>query len=269
MDEVGRLLSPEIDVLWTGPEIVSGEIPVESVDRLSRRIRRPPLIWDNLFANDYDVRRQHCGPYSGRPRKLLRAVRGVFINPNNEYPLNFIPLRTFAAFLRGDGEWKPREAYLNAAAEWLPCFETVTRPLSLADLILLADCFYLPHMEGPEAERLLALINRLLTDPVASWGNALDEFSVMNARIQSIFDRLTELCDRELFDAWSRRAWELKEELMVVDAVLARKKQGSDIVEGVELESCLPGMFRGGILAKLGRQLSIDAQGRISTRTIR
>ena len=44
LDEVGRLLSAEIDVLWTGPEIVSAEIPVESIERLSRRIRRPPAI---------------------------------------------------------------------------------------------------------------------------------------------------------------------------------------------------------------------------------
>ena len=34
LDEVGRLLSPEIDFLWTGPEIVSAEISVESIERL-------------------------------------------------------------------------------------------------------------------------------------------------------------------------------------------------------------------------------------------
>ena len=70
LDEVGRLLSAEIDVLWTGPEIVSPEIPVESIDRLSRRIRRPPLIWDNLFANDYDFSRALLRP-------VLRSVARI------------------------------------------------------------------------------------------------------------------------------------------------------------------------------------------------
>ena len=248
LDKVGRLLSPEIDVLWTGPEIVSAEIPVESIERLSRRIRRPPLIWDNLLANDYDLRRLCCGPYSGRPPDLRRAVRGIFINPNNEYLLNFIPLYTFAEFLRNDGEWKPRDAFLSAAALWHPCFETVTKPLALADLILLADCFYLPHSEGPEAERLLMLVDRLLTEPIESWGNAYPEFANLNARIQTLFDRLTELRDRGLFDAWSRYGWKLKEELHIIDAALAQKKAGRDIGEGIELENYLPGTFRGGIL---------------------
>ena len=122
LDEVGRLLSPEIDVLWTGPEIVSAEIPVESIERLSRRIRRPPLIWDNLFANDYDFHRLYCGPYSGRTPDLRRAVRGIFINPNNEYLLNFIPLHTFAAFIGSEGEWKPRDAFLNVGRTMAPMF---------------------------------------------------------------------------------------------------------------------------------------------------
>lgn len=267
LNEVGRLLNPGIDVLWTGPEIVSAEIPVDPIERLSRRIRRPPVIWDNLLANDYDSHRLHCGPYSGRSPDLCRAVRGIFINPSNESLLNFIPLHTFAAFLRGEGE--PREAFLNAAAKWHPCFETVTKPLVLADLILLADCFYLPHSEGPEAERLLMLVDQLLAEPIESWGDAYSQFVDLHARIRTLFDRLTELRDRELFGAWSRYAWELREELHIINAVLAQKKAGRDIVEGIELEHCLPGTFRGGILVRLAHFFVMDGQGKIRVRTAR
>jgi beta-N-acetylglucosaminidase len=267
LDEVGRLLNPQIDVLWTGPEIVSQEIPIESIDRLSARIRRRPVIWDNLFANDYDMRRLYCGPYSDRAPELRGAVRGILINPNNEYSINFIPLRTLAAFLNGEGEWKPRTAFLQAAAEWLPAFETVTRPTALEDLILLADCFYLPHVEGPEAERMVALIDRLLSEPVSAWGDAYKAFTKLNARIQALFERLTELRDRELFDAWSPYVWAFKEELLVIDVVLAAKKAGDDIAAGLALDSCLPGTFRGGILAKLERFLALDQRGRIHAST--
>jgi protein O-GlcNAcase / histone acetyltransferase len=267
LDEIGALLSAEIDVLWTGPDIVSAEISLQSVDNLLRRIRRPPLIWDNLFANDYDFHRLHCGPYSGRQPELRRAVRGIFINLNNEYLLNFVPLRTFAAFLHGKGEWKSRDAFLDAAPKWLPCFETVTKPLALADLILLADCFYLPHSEGPEAERLLILVDRLLSEPFENWGDDYSQFLEMSARIQTLFDRLTELRDRNLFDAWSRYAWELKEELQIIGAVLAQKKDRRDIVEGVGLEDCLPGTFRGGMLVQLQQFVTMDAQGKVRVRT--
>src|SRR4029078_7138762 len=149
---------------------------------------------------------------SGQPPGVRRAIRAIFINPNNEYLLNFIPLHTFAAFIRSECEWKPRDAFLDAAAQWLPCFETVTKPLTLTDLLLLADCFYLPHSEGPEAERLLIFVHRLLTKPIESWGKDYSEVFNVFARIQTLFDRLTELRDRELSDAWSRYGWELKEE---------------------------------------------------------
>jgi protein O-GlcNAcase/histone acetyltransferase len=266
LDDLGRLLDPEIDVLWTGPEIVSAEIPVESIERLSGRIRRPPVIWDNLFANDYDFRRINCGPYSGRSRELPRAVRGILINPNNEFPLNFIALRTVAAYLNRDGEWNPREAFLNSVAEWLPSFTTVASPLTREDLLLLCDCFYLPNAEGPEGAGLIRLVERLLADPPNTWGNAREEFSAMNARIQRLFDRLTELRDRDLFDAWSRRVWELKEEMQLIEATLVQKEAGRDIVEGIALNSFLLGTFRGGILGKLTSFLSMDSQGKIRYR---
>jgi protein O-GlcNAcase/histone acetyltransferase len=267
LDQVGQRLSPEIDVLWTGPEVVSAEISVESVEWLSCRLRRPPVIWDNLFANDYDFRRVYCGPYSGRPVELRSATRGILINPNNEYPLNFIPLRTLAAFLQSEDKWEPRQAFLDAVREWLPYFETVTQPLSLADLILLADCFYLPHSEGPEAERRLTLVDRLLAGPPESWGDAYSQFLETSARIRALFDRLSELHDRKLFGAWSRYAWALKEEFHVIGAVLAQKKAGRDIVGRAGSEEGLPGTFRGGVLAKFERLVTIDDQGNVRVRT--
>src|SRR5262249_2343791 len=64
LETVGRELAPEIDVFWTGPEIVSREIPIEHLRGVQARLRRRPLIWDNLYANDYDGRRFFCGPYT-------------------------------------------------------------------------------------------------------------------------------------------------------------------------------------------------------------
>ncbi len=266
LDTVGELLHAEIDVLWTGPEIVSTEIPVDSIERLTQRLRRRPVIWDNLFADDYDFSRCFCGPYSGRPLELRQALRGILINPNNEYPLNFVPLRTFAEYLHAEGEWRPRERYLKAVADWLPSYKTVIQPLALEDLTLLCDCFYLPRQEGPEAAAFLALVERLLAEPVDQRGTDYERFVALNSQVQALFERLTELNDRELFNAWSRRAWELKEELQVLAMVLAGKKAGYDIEKPGMLDQHHSGIFRRGFLTRLKQFVVLDSNGAVRVR---
>src|SRR5690606_35560657 len=66
LETLGERLEPSIDILWTGPESVSPEIPVASSESLTARIQRRPVIWDNLHANDYDGQRLYTGPYSVR-----------------------------------------------------------------------------------------------------------------------------------------------------------------------------------------------------------
>src|SRR6266540_3340831 len=100
LETIGRELLPEMDVFWTGPEIISREITIGHVHDVQKILRRKPLIWDNLHANDYDGRRFFCGPYAGRPPELRAAVAGLLSNPNCEFPLNYIPLRTLGDFVR-------------------------------------------------------------------------------------------------------------------------------------------------------------------------
>src|SRR3954468_19447478 len=87
---IGRELRPEIDVFWTGPEIISREISVAHVQELQTLLRRKPVLWDNLHANDYDGRRFFCGPYSGRAPELRHEVNGLLLNPNCEFVLNYV-----------------------------------------------------------------------------------------------------------------------------------------------------------------------------------
>src|SRR4029079_13234719 len=95
-------------------------------------LRRKPLIWDNLHANDYDGRRFYCGPYSGRPLELRQEVSGLLVNPNNQFPLNYVPFRTLAEFVHSpsDTAWDPRQAYLTAMRQWLPRFATLRQPVT-------------------------------------------------------------------------------------------------------------------------------------------
>ncbi len=255
LSTVGKTLLPEIGVLWTGPEIVSPEISVAHVEDIQALLRRKPIIWDNLHANDYDGRRFFCGPYSGRPRELRNAVGGILCNPNNEFPLNYVPLRTFSEFIDGREVWDARKTYLSAIREWLPCFATIGPPINVEDLVLLGDCYYLPHEEGPEAEALYRQAQALVTAGPGDRNREVAAFTKSATRLRDLCGRMTELQDRALFYALGRRVWELREELDLLLDYVSSKFDPAHSNARPGSDSQLPGVFRGGMAAKLQRLL--------------
>jgi protein O-GlcNAcase/histone acetyltransferase len=258
---LGRELEPGIDVFWTGPEIVSREITVAHVRDVQARLRRKPVIWDNLHANDYDGRRFYCGPYAGRPPALRQQLNGVLCNPNSELPLNYVALRTLSEFLRCDDEWDARKAYLAAVQEWLSCFATTGRPIDLEDLVLFCDCYYLPYEDGPEAEALYARAHALLSKDPAEWGDAAAEFRRRAAGLKDLCVRMTELCQRPLFHALCRRVWELREELDLLERYVEARAGAGGADVPFRSDHHQPGTFRGGLVARLQRLLVQHADG--------
>ena len=261
---IGRELLLEIDVFWTGPEIISREITVAHVRELQTILRRKPLIWDNLHANDYDGRRFFCGPYSGRPLELRDEVAGLLSNPNCEFPLNFVPLRTLGYFVNSSGGWDARHAYRSALREWAPHFATIGEPLDFDDLESFGDCYYLPHEEGRYGESLVADVRGLLGSPPAEWGERAGELRARLARLRDFCVKLTELRNRPLFYALSRRIWELREEFDLLEQYIAAKSTGPR--SGTpSLTSHLPGTYRGGLVARLQRLLVQQPDGTFSS----
>lgn len=259
LDTLGRLLAPTIDVLWTGPEIVSRDITPESLRSVTALLRRKPVLWDNFFADDYDGQRFFAGPYTGRPRVLRSAVRGILLNPNNELPLNFVPLHTFSSWLHGNAPWDPRAAYETALCDWLPAFKLLAaaphrparEPVSLADLTFLADCFYGPYEQGPGATALLAGARAVMNKSPTEWGRAEEAALDTARRLKGLGSRLADLADRPLLHALARRLWPLREECTLLlhhaDNLL-RAARGEPLRTD---DDHLPGTFRGGFLADL------------------
>lgn len=261
LDVIGQALHEAVGVFWTGPEIVSAEIAVDHVRDVSRHLRRKPLLWDNLHANDYDSRRLLLGPYSGRPPELRDEVAGILINPNGEWPLNFVALHTLAGFLQADDSWEPRQAYLTALQAWAPSFDTVQGPIAFDDLVLLADCYYLPTQEGPRAEALLDRAVRALTDRSSAWRDHADGVREEALRLRDLCGRLSTLRDRALFHALNRRLWDLRKELdLLVQGVEARLR-GGDVDEPFRSDHHLPRTYRGGMVARLQRLLVQHVDG--------
>jgi len=260
---LGRELGAGIDIFWTGPDIISRQINVAHVQEIQTVLRRKPLIWDNLLANDYDGRRFFCGPYSGRTPELREHVSGLLINPNTEFPLNYVPLRTFAEFVKGQGAYDPRRAYLAAMREWFPRFATIGEPISFEDLVLFGDCYYLPHEEGPEANALYDLAKDLALDSRPSTLGNARAFLERIARLRTFCARMTELRDRPLFYALNRRVWELREELELLEQFARFKCEGKGAV--FRSDSHLPGTYRGGMVARLQRLLVQQPDGAFKT----
>ena len=67
---IGRQLDPAIRVFWTGSMVVSETISAKECRALAEVIKRKPIIWDNIHANDYDHQRLYLGPYLGRDRSV-------------------------------------------------------------------------------------------------------------------------------------------------------------------------------------------------------
>lgn len=216
LQALGRELDPAIEVMWTGPEIVSPVIDAAGLRHVAEVLRRKPLIWDNFHANDYDIRRIHAGPLGGRQADILPLVSGWFTNPNNDAEANFVAIRTTGDFLND------RPIDLDAAlAAWSPRFglafsgDATVPP----DLIrLLADLFWQPFAQGPESAAMLDLAHRLLhthrPDPAdPSWKAGLARLKEFKGRINTLFTLMTEVQNRDLFHTFHRYLWEAQEEI--------------------------------------------------------
>jgi beta-N-acetylglucosaminidase-like protein len=264
--EIGERLDRDIDVFWTGPEIISETISPASIRELQAVLKRKPLIWDNLHANDYDLRRIYLGPYAGRPPQLRAEVRGILSNPNCEFAANFVPLRTLALFTQSKNNWQPGKALQQALTEWLPEFASRAKdPVTLRNLELLVDMFYLPHESGKRAAQFLNDFSELLRMPVHRWGKKFARFDQTCLEIVALFAKVTELNDRELCYSLYRHLWEIKEEAVLLRAYVhwlkSNQKRGKKFSSGEHR----PQVYRGGLVAALQRLLPMDESGHFTS----
>lgn len=269
---VGEKLLPGIDILWTGPKVVSHKISVESIEEVSAVLKRPPVIWDNIHANDYDPQRIFLGPFKDRPTDLIPKLRGVLTNPNCEFYPNFVAIHTLATWCKAtpdeepsdvemreedqDPCYSPQKALTLALTEWLQEFLNTDQPggpqnlasrlrkdpseeepmqtdfgeaayvpgpdenplytaepLTLDDLKLLSDLFYLPYEHGPTARTMLQELDWLKnhswaaaaqTEKTSEWCTRAQHFDEMCEAVVQMFNRLSNAPNRSiLYDLYN------------------------------------------------------------------
>lgn len=261
---LGAKLDPQIGFFWTGPEIVSESISVESIRELREVIRRKPILWDNLHANDYDLRRLYLGPYSCRALELRDELAGILSNPNCEFEANFVPLHTLAAYARATKTYDPRQAYLDALTDWQREWKTAGPAITARELEVLADCLYQPHEFGPRGAAPMAALAEHFRNPPHASRDSARAFRDFIAEYDTLFQKMPALINRDLFHSLLRHAWELNEELQLLKGYLdwLDSKPAPD----AKFFSAhhRPGIYRGGFVAALQRLLPMDDTGVLS-----
>ncbi len=185
--KLSNLLYKEFNIFWTGPSVITPEITSKHIQELKKVFDHPIVIWDNLFANDYDLHRCFMGPFSGRD-EIKNEVEGILLNPNCQFELNYIPIHTFSSY------FKNGHVDLQLSIEkWYNQFESV---IDIDELKLLIDVNYLPDQLGSKG---IELVKKLKT-------NNYDDIAQLS---WDLLHKLAKLNNRELFHAIYPFAWEL------------------------------------------------------------
>lgn len=115
VEDLGRLIAPEIDVMWTGEKVISPTISPAHLQDVAKLLHRKPFVWDNIFANDGP---RQCAylklkPVAGRSPEAAREASGWTLNPMNQFELSKIAALSFMYTMQG------RENPVYAAIEEL------------------------------------------------------------------------------------------------------------------------------------------------------
>ncbi|MCW3817901.1 beta-N-acetylglucosaminidase domain-containing protein [Micromonospora sp. DR5-3] len=161
-----ELLSTEVDLYWTGPEVVSPSITDDDL-RAARAAwpRHRIMIWDNYPVNDYSPNRLLLGPLVNRDAGMADDVVGISFNElvqNQE--ASQIPLGTQA-----DYAWNPG-AY-DAERSWTRTLQIVGGD-AYEELRLFAENNKASALDNTARPQFAALIKRLIADYSA--GRAVD-----------------------------------------------------------------------------------------------
>jgi len=122
--EALRALDPAIPVLWTGTDTFSLTLDAADLRAVTAWLARPPLIWDNFWANDGGdafFGRLLLGPYDGRSADLAGAMAGLVQNPSIQGAATRLALSTYVEWLADPAGYDPERARA-AAVQAEPAF---------------------------------------------------------------------------------------------------------------------------------------------------
>lgn len=120
LEELGYGLDGDVEVFWTGPEVVTRAFSAAHLRRVAHQLERKPFLWDNYPVNDGQRMSQylHLRGFTGRPPQLADLVAGHGVNPALQPTLTRIPLLTLVDAYR-DPDYDYAGSFRRAAREVL------------------------------------------------------------------------------------------------------------------------------------------------------
>jgi hyaluronoglucosaminidase len=169
LEALGQGIPAGVDIVWTGPQVISREITADHLAQVAGVLQRKPYIWDNIFADDgpRNCKFLRLNPFSGRDAPAFRAANGWGINPMNQPALSLLVM--LAAKKTAVDGIEARVALSAAAHEMLP--------QKLAELVLhWAPVFDAEGLDQMTAEQkndaqksFGALKGEAVADDILSW----------------------------------------------------------------------------------------------------
>ncbi|MCT9869554.1 beta-N-acetylhexosaminidase family protein [Paenarthrobacter aurescens] len=117
--ELGQALNPGIVVQWTGEDVVSHRITLESAQTAATTYGSPGsprsiVIWDNYPVNDFSQDHLFMAPVIGRDADLHQSIRGMVTNPMIEPYLSLPAIFNYADLSWNGPAYDPGKS-MNAA----------------------------------------------------------------------------------------------------------------------------------------------------------
>lgn len=92
LNEIADGVPQDVAIAWTGPKVISPEIPVEHLKETTDLLKRAPFLWENLYANDgpKNCKFLKLKYFSGRSPEALKLAEAYGFNMMNQAELSKI-----------------------------------------------------------------------------------------------------------------------------------------------------------------------------------
>jgi hypothetical protein len=113
LPDLALSMPPDTLIFWTGSHVISREISAASLKGVLNIFGDRVCIWDNIYAHDYCPGRLFLGPYERRNKDVMKAARGILLNPTGLVQTDILLLSQLAGYARSADAKKTWEKSLS------------------------------------------------------------------------------------------------------------------------------------------------------------
>ena len=119
LEDLGAQLAPEVEIFWTGEEVISRQYSAGHLERVQTQLQRKPILWDNYPVNDGHRMSQylHLRGFTGRPSSIAEHIAAHAINPTVQPTLARVAALTLVESYREGDRYCYGDAFRRAAME--------------------------------------------------------------------------------------------------------------------------------------------------------